>query len=130
MNKLLMALALLISTAAAADPGPLDEMSQKCEKEKTSMFRDNEGTPTCDRLNKIYSDYENRTQVITQDLRQKCDKEQHSLFKDNEGTPSCARLNDVLRDRASFPIGQTFGYSRERGKNCYFTDAGEPSSCP
>lgn len=127
---LILAAALLPSLALAQPPTRLEEMQQKCEKEKTSMFRDNEGTPTCDRLAKLYSDYEARTLAITQDLRTKCDKEQASLFRDNEGTPSCTKLNQVLQDRASAPIGDNYHYSQSRGRYCFFTDDGVESSCP
>jgi hypothetical protein len=120
----------VLPMSAHADSSPLDEMKQKCEKEKTSMFRENNGTPTCARLEKIYRDYEAQTQGATAELRQRCEKEQASLFKENNGAPSCSRLNDALRDRATDPVGQGYRYSKERGKYCYFNDAGQIQSCP
>lgn len=130
MRKLLFLAALIVPALALADAGPLEELNQKCEKEKTSMFRENNGTPSCDKLNKIYSDYENRTMVLTQDLRKKCDQEQNSMFKENNGTPSCERLNQALRDRATQQVGKKYGFSKERGKMCYFNDVGDVLSCP
>lgn len=133
MKKFLLVAALITLAApvvAMADGGQLDEMKQKCEKERTSMFRENNGTPTCDRLSKIYSDYEAQTQAATADLRKKCDTEQASSFRANDGTPSCSKLNNALRDRASEQVGAGLRYSKERGKNCYFNDAGAIQSCP
>ncbi|MGY4493879.1 hypothetical protein [Pseudomonas sp. TE3610] len=131
MKVVWLATALLLPTLALAEPPTrLEEMQQKCEKEKASMFRDNEGTKTCDRLAKLYSDYEARTLAITQDLRAKCDKEQASMFRANNGTPSCEKLNQVLRDRASQPIGDNYHFSKDRGRYCYFRDDGTELSCP
>ena len=131
MKAVLLGLTLLIPTLAWAEPPTrLEEMQQKCEQEKASMFRDNEGTKTCDRLAKLYSDYEARTLAITQDLRNKCDKEQASMFRANNGTPSCEKLNQVLRDRASQPIGDNYHFSKDRGRYCYFRDDGTELSCP
>ncbi|UXJ50116.1 hypothetical protein [Pseudomonas citronellolis] len=39
--------------ASADDSGQINELRVKCEKEKVSMFRENNGTPSCDRLDKI-----------------------------------------------------------------------------
>ena len=131
MRKLLIALTLLApAIAMAADSSQINDMQQKCEKERTSMFRSNNGTPTCDRLDKIHSDYDSHTQEITKDLRSKCEREQGSIFKENDGTPSCVRLDKKLQDRADQPVGNGFRYSKERGKNCYFNDAGQIQSCP
>lgn len=133
MKKFLLVASLAAAVAplvAMADASQLDEMKQKCEKERTSMFRDNNGTPTCDRLNKMYSDYDAQTQAATADLRKKCITEQASSFRANDGTPSCTKLDDALRDRTNDPIGAGFRYSKERGKNCYFNDAGVIQSCP
>jgi hypothetical protein len=131
MKRLIITLVLLAPViAVAADTPQVQEMKQKCEKERTSMFRDNNGTPTCDQLDKMSNDYNRHTVEMTEDLRAKCDKEQNSMFRENSGTPSCTRLNEKLQDRAKVPLGNGLRYSNERGKNCYFNDAGEVQSCP
>ncbi|WP_416425569.1 hypothetical protein RAM80_07375 [Pseudomonas sp. App30] len=130
MKKILLLALLLTPAMVRADPGPLDDLTKKCEKEKTSMFKDNEGTPSCDKLAKIYADFETRTITASKELRKKCDKEQKSLFKENNGTPSCQKLNDFLRDRAAFPVGQKYGLNKETGQYCYFNDAGDVLNCP
>lgn len=131
MRNFMIALTLLApTTALATDPSQIEDMKQKCEKERTSMFRNNNGTPTCDRLEKINSDYDKHTQELTQELRNKCDKEQNSMFRQNNGTPSCDRLNQKRQDRGSEPVGNGYRYSKERGKYCYFNDAGQIQSCP
>lgn len=43
----------IVFTASADDSIQINELRAKCEKEKTSMFRENNGTPSCDRLEKI-----------------------------------------------------------------------------
>jgi hypothetical protein len=131
MRNLVIVLALLTPVVAvAADSPQVQEMRQKCEKERASMFRDNNGTPTCDRLDKMSNDYDRHTVELTEDLRAKCDKEQTSMFRENSGTPSCTRLNEKLQDRNGVPLGNGLRYSKERGKNCYFNDAGQIQSCP
>ncbi|WP_287814503.1 hypothetical protein [Pseudomonas sp.] len=131
MKYAAMVAALLASTLASGAPlTRMDELNLKCEKEKTSLFRDNNGTPSCDHIARIQRDYEARTAALTADLRKRCNQEQTSLFRDNNGTPSCERLAQALRDRASGPVGDSFHYSPERGKYCYFNEADEPTSCP
>ena len=45
--------ALVAFVASADDSVQINELRGKCEKEKASMFRGNNGTPSCDRLDKI-----------------------------------------------------------------------------
>lgn len=112
MKALMITAVLLIPSVAAADAYPIDEMKQKCEKERTSSYRANNGTPTCDRLDKIRHDYDQQTQNLTKDLREKCYREENSMFRENNGTPSCARLNEQLRDRSEKSIDGNSRQSR------------------
>ncbi|MFF7706616.1 hypothetical protein [Pseudomonas sp. NPDC007930] len=132
MYKVLFSLAALCGPAMAMAAGSqVDVLNQKCEQEKTSIFRANNGTPSCDKLAKIYSDYEARTQVVTQGLRQKCEQQKASMFRANNGTPACDQLNQVVRDRAAVqPLGPNYRYDTTRKQYCYFSDAGAVIDCP
>lgn len=54
MKRISIALFVLVmpGVSVAAPPTHLDELRAKCEKEKVSLFRSNNGTPNCDRLAK------------------------------------------------------------------------------
>lgn len=54
MRFLLVLFAVFVACGASADDSiQINELRAKCEKEKVSMFRENNGTPSCDRLEKI-----------------------------------------------------------------------------
>lgn len=54
MRFLLVLFAVFVAFGASADDSAqINELRAKCEKEKVSMFRENNGTPSCDRLEKI-----------------------------------------------------------------------------
>lgn len=66
MRSLLAAALCIFSMSSfAADPKLVGELRAKCDKEKASLFRDNNGTPSCDRLEKALREGSTKNDVTT-----------------------------------------------------------------
>ena len=127
-------LTLLLSSVSLTQAENINELQRKCANEQSSLFKNNNGTPSCVQLDRIYRGNQTPRHSTTE-LQRKCANEQSSLFKNNNGTPSCDqldRLHDYKRPETAKPqpiVVEKLEYWYEGNQYCGHNAKGETVHC-
>lgn len=133
-KQVFLLLTVLLPCISSAQTEEIKQLQQKCSNEQSSLFKNTNGTPSCDQLDRIY--YGKQTpQHSTTDLQRKCSNEQSSTFKNTRGTPSCDqldRLHDYQRPEKAKPqpiVVEKLEYWYEGNQYCGHNAKGETVHC-
>jgi hypothetical protein len=130
----LITMFMLPTLCGAVEVSSFEKLDRGCQREQTSLFRDNNGVPTCLLVARLLREREMQIQPALDEAGERCAKQQRSLFKDNNGTPACEVLAKIQLDwdERRIPVDNpvAFRWNTSARQYCwYYNDPGK-TYCP